>query len=360
MTARWFIVSPRGGELKPARVPGKTVDLDWSEGDIENLVALNPSFLDVADHLPLRLGGVRGPGGSPDQVYVDELGRIVVVEVKRVTAGLNAIAQAIAYADHWRLLPPGETSETALRFWRDRKHHHRPGSGQLQQLTKAVIRRFDPGPGRHCPTEIDSFARGHWGDPHLPLIGTPARIILVARDFNEECKEFAKALAKRMVGIELVSVSIAKAGERICVGRRWVHQDPNIEPTWRLLRWAWREPEIREHFAVNGWADGLRRGYFSLSARETARARLWFWASHSEAEVCTCFPDNWYEGDLKRREQLREKFLDTLPRDVDRSQRWLEWEFQLPAEQRPLENRILAVAKAVHSVLVPNAPALVG
>jgi hypothetical protein len=348
-------LSLKDGELKGTRVPGKRADLHWSEWDIENLIALNPSFLNVADHLPLRLGGVRGTYGSPDQVYVDELGRIVVVEVKSVTAGLNTIAQAIAYADHWRLLPPGEVGEAVPVFLHERKFHDFSGSDELQPLTGAVVRRLDAARGRHSPTDIESLARRHWGDPHLPLIGAPARVIVVAPDFNGGCREFAGSLAERMVGIELVRVRIVKARERICVGRRWVHRDQNIEPTWRLLRHAWGKTEIREHFAVNGWADGLRRGYFSLSAREAAKARFWFWASDSEAEVCTCFPDNWYKGDPKR-EKFRKQFLKALPAGPNRSGRFPFWEFDLPTQQGQLDDCILAVANAVHSVLVQRAP----
>jgi hypothetical protein len=127
-----------------------------------------------------------------------------------------------------------------------------------------------------------------------------------------------------------------------------------------VLRRAWSQPEIREHFSVNGWADGLRRGYFSVSAREAAEARFWFWASDSEAEVCTCFPDNWYKDDRRRRKRSRGKFLGALHLDLDRSPRWLEWEFQLPAQQRHLEDRIVAVANAVHSFLVKEAPTRAG
>jgi hypothetical protein len=352
----WFTLSLKDGKLKGTRVPGKRVHLHWSEWDIENLIALNPSFIDVADHLPLRLGGIRGTYGSPDQVYVDELGRIVVVEVKSITAGLNTIAQAIAYADHWRLLPPGEVGEAVPVFLHERKSHDFSGSDELRPLTRATVRTFDHEHSLHSATDVESFARRHWGDPHLPHIGGPARIIVIAPDFSGECTEFAESLAERMVGLELVRVSIVKARERICVGRRWVHRDQNIERTWRLLRHAWRRTEIREHFAVNGWADGLRRGYFSLSAREAAKARFWFWASDSGAEVCTCFPDNWYKDDPWRRKRSRQKFLGALRLDLDRSPRWLEWEFQLPAQQRHLEARILAVANAIQSVLVGEAP----
>ena len=106
--SKWFALSQEDGALKPAELPDKTEKPDWGEWAIEDLITLNPSFLGVEDHMPLRLRGIRGTYKSPDQLYMDELGRIVVVEVKAIRARLDHIAQAMAYADHWRLLPPGQ------------------------------------------------------------------------------------------------------------------------------------------------------------------------------------------------------------------------------------------------------------
>jgi hypothetical protein len=376
MLFEWFGLSLRDGALKPAKEPDKSEDRDWDEWAIENLIALNPSFLGVDDdHMPLRLGGVRGTWKSPDLLYVDELGRIVVVEVKKVTAGLNVIAQAIAYAEHWRLLPPIQIDED-LRCFANKEEREeafgrlllelqkwdsevKAGGAQLQRLGRDVLRRLNPKWAHHPATDITSFAQQHCGDRHPPLAGAPARIVVLAPDFKDECVEFAGFLAKRKVGIELVKVSIVTSRKRTYVGRKWVRFErkagEDVEPTWQLLRRAWRHPQICERFDFNGWADGNSWDSFSLSARGVADARFWLWASDKKAEVCTCVPDGWYTK-TGRRKQLREKFLDALPVGFDRSERYPIWEYELPAQKRRLDRCVLAVAKAVDEVLVPANP----
>jgi len=150
--------------------------------------------------------------------------------------------------------------------------------------------------------------------------------------------------------------------EHTYVGRQRVRFEreagADVEPTWRLLRSAWRQPQIGEHFDLNGWAEAESWDSFTLSARGVADACVWLWASDSKAEVCTCVPDNWYtKTDPNRRKRLRGRFLDALPHGFDRSERYPSWEFKLPAQQRQLDDCILAVANAVSSVLVPEAPA---
>lgn len=375
---KWFTLSQKDGALKPAKLPDKTKNRDWDEWAIEDLIALNPSILDLDDHMPLRLGGVRGTWKSPDLLYVDELGRIVVVEVKKIRARLDHIAQAMAYAEHWRLLPPIQIDEDLRCFASKQERAEEFGrlllelqewnpdveadSAQLQRLGQTVLRRLNPKWAGQSETYITSFAQQHCGDHHPPLVGAPARIVVIAPDFRDECIEFAGFLAKKKVGIELVKVSIVKSRKRTYVEWQPVRllerkANVDVEPTWQQLRRAWHHPEICQRFDVNGWADGGSWDSFTLSARGVAEARFWLWASDKEAEVCTCVPDGWYtKTDRKRRKRLREKFLDALPDGFERSERYPYWEFELPAQQSDLDDCILAVAKAVLSVLVPARP----
>lgn len=373
----WFTLSQKTGALKPAQLPKKTQDCDWDEWAIEDIIALNPSFLGVDDHMPLRLGGVRGTWKSPDLLYVDELGRLVVIEVKKIRGRLDHIAQAMAYAEHWRLLPPGQIERDLRCFAKEQERAEEFGrlllelqkwnpnvtadSTQLQRLGRAVLRRLDPQWARHPMIDISSFAQQHCGDHHPPLTGAPARIVVIAPEFNGECIEFAGFLAKKKVGIELVKVSIVTSRKGTYVGRQRVRLEggvgADVEPTWRLLRSLWRHPQIYEHFDVNGWADGESWDSFTLSARGVADARFWLWASDKGVEVSTCVPDGWYAvTNRKRRKLLRKKFLDVLPHGFERSERYPTWKFELPTRQHRLERCLLDVAKAVVSVLVPGAP----
>jgi hypothetical protein len=58
MPTDWFILSSKDGNLTKSKAPSNFKRLDWLEAEFENLASLNPDFLGVADHLPLRLGGV--------------------------------------------------------------------------------------------------------------------------------------------------------------------------------------------------------------------------------------------------------------------------------------------------------------
>ncbi len=315
MGIEWFRFSLKDGGLEKAKAPTEPKPLHWIERDLENFLAINPNFLDVADHLPLRLGGIRGTVTSPDQAYIDELGRIVVIEVKRIIAGLGTIAQVISYADHWRLLPPGEIdnglrrfssaqrmadefgrSLSELRSWASGDSNAETTGELLTSLGNAVIHRLNPEWMRGTVTSIKSFAQQHGDTDQLPCTGAPARIIAVAPGFSDKCIEFAKQLAQRMVAIVLVRVDIVKSRGDIYVGRELVHRDPDCEPTWRTLRRAWHEKSIRNYFVINGWADALNRESFSLSARETPDARIWFCAGESKGWVWTVVPSGWHKG----------------------------------------------------------------
>lgn len=379
MATDWFCLY--GVRLERAKAPRETQIVHWNECDVENLIALNPNFLGVADHMPVRLGGLRSPDKAPDQIYVDELGRIVVVEIKSIRAGLGDLAQAIAYADHWRLLPPGEIRQDLRRFggaqgrarefgravfelraWAEGNPNREPKPADLQRFGKAFLEKIDPEWARQSSTEIGSLAQQRCGDHHPPFTGAPARIVLVAPDFKDECTEFAQLLVERKVGIELVRVRIVRSAGRIYVGREVIVRVPHdsvaeIEPTWLLLRRAWRQPEVRERFDLNGWADHRPWDYsFSLSARKAPDARFWLWASEGEGGVWTAVPDNWHKGDPKRRDQLHKKFLKALPGGPHCSGRYPHWDFNLPREGRALDRRILDVANAIHSVLVHETP----
>src|SRR5438445_6726614 len=61
MAQDWFRLSLKDGELEPARAPSGSTPMRWIERDLESLLALNPNFLQVADHLPLRLGSMGNP-----------------------------------------------------------------------------------------------------------------------------------------------------------------------------------------------------------------------------------------------------------------------------------------------------------
>jgi len=374
MRQDWFILSLEDGGLRPTRAPGSHKPVRWIERDLENLLALNPDFLGLADQQPVRLRGVRGTVTSPDQAYFDELGRSTVVEVKRIRASLPVLAQAISYGNHWSLFPPGEIGDDleeladrkrrGLKFgnalyelisWASGKPDREGELALLEKLGDIALERINPPWANNAAADIRSWALNRCKGGHFPCLGAAPRYIVVATGFTDESVEFAEQLSQRMVPIELTEVEVIKERGNIYVGRTFVHRDPHSEPTWRLLRRAWELPIVRNHFAVNGWADALNRESFSLSAADTFDAKFWLCASDDEANITTVVPDGWYRGRSELRKSLRTKFLDALPNDVDRGERWLEWEFKLPKEREDAVRCVSDVASAILEVLVPAA-----
>jgi len=381
MRTEWFALSLKSGKLKIATPPRAARSKHWIERDIENIIALNPEFLGVEDHQPLRLRGERTTVSSPDQAYIDELGRAVVVEAKRIRAGLPALAQGLAYADHWRLLPAGEIDKglccladkrlraerfgktlDELRQWADAKGHRRANAGEILRLGNDVVRRLKTKTLAKGVTDIRSYSRACCGADRLPFVGAPARVLVVAPDFTDECIEIAEGLIERRVAVELLKVEILKSRDGVYIGRTWIQRDEYAEPTWRLLRRLWSSSsEIREQFLLNGWADALNSKSFSLSAKDVVDARLWFNASDRKVDVWTVVPNGWYSSDRSRRKELRRMFLAAMPRNLERTEMyevgaWVGWEFDLPDRRGEAEHCIRELAGAVLNVLVTRAP----
>jgi hypothetical protein len=81
--------------------------LGWSEREMEFALGLCPAVLGVQGELQVGLDGGKTERMS-DQLYVDELGRATIVEIKKRRATLYDLAQLLGYGEHERHLPWGE------------------------------------------------------------------------------------------------------------------------------------------------------------------------------------------------------------------------------------------------------------
>jgi hypothetical protein len=374
MAQKWFKLSADDGGLKPSKEPARGTPLPWKERHLENLTALNPAFLEVEDQIPLRLGGVKKPVGAPDQAFLDELGRITLVEFKKVRASLPVLAQVIAYALHWQILPPGEMVNDVMEFsdssrrlvkygnalaelidWSAESEPKR-SSERIQAMGAVALRRLRPQWIHQPSRELPSLAKDLCECVHLPCVGAAPRLIVLAQGFSDECIEFAQALSKRRVSIDLVAVEVVKKQGSVFIGREWVQRDEYAEPTWKLLRDVMANlPIIPKDFLVNGWADALNYKAFSLSARGATDAKFWMYADRKHAYLTTTFPHGWYSDDGPRRKILLAKLQNALPTPHENDRGWLEWTFDLTHEQAKIKNCITKIAEAVIRVLVPAA-----
>jgi hypothetical protein len=328
---------------------------------------LNPQLLGVADHIPLEIDG-SSTSVSCDQLFVDEVGRFVVVEAKNEIAGLKAMAQLLSYSTHWAVMPRG-AMESGFQTVTEHGTSGAVLSASLSELQRlAGVKGSQKEGGRRAAREpwtawprkgagsLIDFARRVWGDHALTMPGVPPRSVLIAPDFTAEVVKFAKALSARYVPIELVQASLLRGADGgLCLA--WepiVSPPPSMALTWLAARRLWRLPKFRESFTPNAWADHHSENTFSFSARPVPAVSVFLEGDGREVELSTAVPDGWYSG--ARRRKLRDALLDRLPKGHDGG-RWLTWSFKLPAQARAFDACAAAVAGAVCDVLVPAAPA---
>jgi hypothetical protein len=349
-----------------AAAGARVVEQPWTEEVLQHVLVLNPGLLGVDDHLPLAIDGGSTSLG-PDQLYVDEVGRLVIVEVKNERAGLKAMAQLISYSEHWRLLPLGEL-ELCLLDMEARGSHDQVlevALAELRSWAKAgalrrrpprgsgARRKILPGVDRAGVRAFASAPRGEHG-PSVP--GAPARMVLIAPSFNADAIEFANALAARHVGINLIRAALHRdrAGGVLLSWEVLVAPHAEIEPTWAAARRLWCIPEFRARFALNAWADHLQTKSFSFSAREAPEAKIWLEVDAKELELYTCVPDGWCNGHAGERKLLRKRLLKRLAPCWSLG-RWFGQSFRLPEPGDAFNTFALAMADAICDVLVPIA-----
>lgn len=100
----WAISTSSGAVTPLKSLPRACEKRHWTEADLQHCFVLAPEILSVERQLPLSLDG-KSTETCPDQLYLDELGRLTIVEIKNERAGLDAIAQLMGYSEHWRCSP---------------------------------------------------------------------------------------------------------------------------------------------------------------------------------------------------------------------------------------------------------------
>jgi hypothetical protein len=341
----------------------------WTEEIVQYVLALNPQLLDIGDHLPIKLDG-GSTEVSPDQLYIDDIGRLVIVEIKNECAKLSAHAQLIAYSEHYSIMPLGELhrgySKIAMR-------------GTCADVMQSSLDKLRSWASVILPESIYSNGSSHvkWKEwptanqQHLKKLkglfqgnlssgvsGSPARLVLIAPDFAKECIELAEYLRKRYVPMELIQANLYKSSDNdITMSFRAVlNLNQQIEPTWKAVRSIYKVDTIREHFAMNAWADHLNYSSFSFSAYDAPQARFWITADTHSGTLSTVIPDGWCPGPSNK-SKLRQQLLDKLPKGFALKDRvWIRHEFELPLREKEFIECAKELAKVIREVLVPNAP----
>lgn len=387
----WFVVSSHDGALKPVRgVPPGAKLANVVERAIESAVALAPSLIGVEGGLPLLLHGGQD---SPDQLYVDELGRLTVVEAKKVKAGRGAMVQLLAYGHQWagahqavlgRLfaamaerasLVAGADLLSVTRpdvaAWNANEVdklssldaevaaiEKRAGSpGIVKRLGDAVLGRLY---GRHAawvdqPASLLRTASTRWGEHALELHGAPPRLVLVAPEFTPDCVDLAESLQAHWIAVDLIRLQL----HRDHLGRTFVVHEricglPHAADAWRAMTSVW--PALRGRY-VPGRFYMYKKGSAVLSIvhRDQPEVEVSLLVDENQREGGVHLrlpPHGWFDGEPSGLRRVRKRFADALTDlpEHDGDGRDAVWSFRLPKERKEWLDTFVRASAIAHDL----------
>lgn len=340
----------------------------WKEAHLEAVFALNPELIGVQDLVPISLDS-GSTCISPDQLYVDELCRATVVEIKSVRATLKHLAQLLSHGDHLREGPPGEIVCSARRTLGEGRAvaqfeaaHAKLYEGNAkahEQAAHAALDRLNPAWARADSPSLGLLLRKLRLGPMPGWRCRQPRMVLAAPDFDDDLVEFCRHLVERRVNIELVRAGLSLDGDCVRLGLETVVGRTCFERAWSIARKMAKMPTFAADFEVNGWAENLNEDAFSFSVRHVPDVKLCLGVNErSKVFVYTTVPDKWYtDDDPKRRKALRAKLWAAFPTPPDKGEaRWPTWAFTVPQDERKMLELIAGLGEALVTVVAPESP----
>ncbi len=279
-------ISLRDGAVsKPKLVSGSGESGDWTEADLEAALALAPALLELEGASPVTLrGGIGRRGGgrevSPDQMYFDSMGRLHVVEIKKGEAGLDAIAQVLAYGDMFRMLPPAAI-EVAREVMRD--------TCQPQDLLRELREWAESKHEGKSKSKVPENAGPSPIDSGFPP-GLSARHIVVAKSFSGAAKEFAEELTDRGTSLELFQAALRSDEDTVEIEITPFFRRPWIEDAWTAFGKVWPSLEVQAEMEFVGWGEPLLKKGMSLALKKDRRVRLVIEIREDGLWLCTTIP----------------------------------------------------------------------
>lgn len=318
---------------------------------MQYILGLNPHLLGVDEnHLAVGRDGGTTERMS-DMLYVDAFGRATIVEIKKGTAKLDAIAQLLGYAEHERQLPPGELER---RYRCSERGWDRPWQVRaLERVRSLAEAKTNPKEHARIPIHdpqretFEALARSRWGAAAFTLRGAPPRSLLVARDFSDNCITLINLLQGRHMNVRAVKVDLSRSsdGNLILSWHPCGSMPTAIDAIWQATGYLWDDAFLREHFEPTGWAEHRWNSYVSFSARSVDRVKFYLHEVEGHVQLETWLPDKWCG-----QEQRSRALTDALKQRLSPS---LAWRFELP-EQRPMfVSKAREVAGALLDLLLP-------
>jgi hypothetical protein len=372
MGTTYAISMTTGLATKVASHKGTLEKVRWNEEHLEALLTLNLGLVGVHDHLPLGLeGGTTRTG--PDLIFIDEMGRLTIVEIKCKTAGVSALAQLLGYSDHWSYFPRAEANHLVRGYTKKggaegqvrRAAELVASIGQLSDAAKgemidSAVEAVVPGLfwADAQANDLAAFAKKRWSKRALSLLGIPSRKILIAPAFDDACVELAEAFAEHEVNLHLVRANIVRTtgkGGGLALDLEPVQEPERHEQCWTVASDVWKTSTVHETYELHVGAS-TKEGMV-LASKKSPDARIWIGATKEGVDITTRVPHGWYSNSPKRKSITSDLLgaLDgALPEHDGHGDHFRV--FKPGTKPAAITKCITCVAAALDKTVVPHAP----
>lgn len=337
-----YALDPKTGALAAhtgAFDPKKANRFEYNERFLESLLVLNPMLLRVERHVPLV---VHGGQSSADQVYVDDIGRLVAVECKSGKATRGDLVQLLGYG--FQLPFDAIATEADAELLGADVAMVRPGDEVLRKLSENVFSvdkdesiasrkaALDKALGKSgAVDELTAHATKRLGlTAYVPCADerrfvTSVRMVLVASGFTDDCVELCKELNARTIDVSLVKVDVFDLDKKRFVVREVIHAPVGLHAVRDAIGHVWRDAETRARYVPEGWYFSTEKPCFAFVGRNGSNAAFWLELDGTEPLVGTRVPHSTFEK--KEAARLEARLKACLPRGFEKKTR-RDWEWR--------------------------------
>ena len=352
---------------------------NWTERMLEHALLIDEvrtlRLLQIPDAMPLRSDG-GSTSNATDLVFIDPNGRLTLVELKSVEATPVALAQLLAYGQHYRVLPWGELERGFAEMEHAKAQRTAEASETVRILANGDAAKVAPRQPITTPRYIDAQPRGiqeaaraRWGHEVPKRASIPPRLVLAAPSFDPVVEQMADELRRRGVDIRLATCALMHIDGNLVLHWRWrevkpygtAKGAPEHGPTfgWSdmlcdALACFEEDAMLSERVVSNGWTEQLQTWLVSASLRKHWPVKLYLDAHEGESDqvsLWTSLPHGWCESKTERASWRKE--LDAALSRIGGTQEgdaWY-WLFDWPKQRKQFAIKALEVATVLEEVV---------
>ncbi len=351
----------------------RAIDLKGKENYLTSLLVLFPNIFNLSTLLPLVISWPKSTYQAPDLMYIDEFGRLTIVELKAKEANNDTIAQVLGYGEHWRSVRFDQYDNWAYENDAHQAYTELLGEAYYQFTGKDInesrrlkieekydlgakqLKRLNPPWSKNRGSSLYKLAQATWGKHAFTMLGTAPRYIIVAPEFSQKSISFTKTLSKRCINIELVRVAVNKVATKneLIIIVDDIFKDRAKELIWNAFQEIWRIEKIRAHFLPMGLAEPTSGYAFSFINRKTPSVKFGIQYDKEEESlyIYTSIPDKW-----PNKEELRKKIMEASKFKYQTSG-WIDnGYYHLPQDKNKLRKDAEAISRALVEHVINEAP----